>query len=389
MLCLCPLSGTYYRTSNFSGKWKAPIEVPHPIFSAPLDHLLQRSGQLIKGELSPQEDRLLFTALLHNTGMVDFRCSATPSPITILRYSERLLHFIGWYDGAWRSRLQLPRIVIDHPTRKLRQLGGWLEAWEAERTLYLATQITRKMRDEEEIAAAKQERREAALYRIIHSATRSSDQYSGRLAAWAMEASAVPLPLRELWTSYFRLSGIQIFSVDEKDLRELLDHMEGELDIFTSPIFTGEVLKHLRNIVRTRELGMEKWIDGDSFGIDPLSDTPWRLLDEDLPGSLGADQEGGEREKIAPPVLDDPSSYPSRIAYLRAKGTLELWQDQQRELAKREGRVQKLLEEKEKAGIEEVASEAPLSLEIGEISDLLSVDSADSADSGNSVNEGM
>jgi hypothetical protein len=332
MLCYCPISGTNYRTDNFSGRWKGVVPQQHPIFSAPLDSLLQRSGDLVAGNLSPTENRLLFLALLFNTGQVSLEpgVCAEPSQQTILRNSEALIRFISWYDGVWKSRLFLPAIIIRHESRKIENIQHWLEAWNNAKETWENSKAARKSLEAHWQEETEQQRKEAALSRLIHSATKNPENYAGRLASWAMIAGKVPPDWREDWTKLFHLKGLDIFQAKNIDLQELVDHMEENLEVYHAPIFSTTVLSHVRRLLRMNSAGLGTWIEtGDSTNG---SGTPWSILDDEVEEhnktvaiSRYAPPEGSPRPS-------DPGAYPNRLAFLRAKAAWELQEARRVEL---------------------------------------------------------
>lgn len=314
MLCYCPYSGTNWRTDNFRGQWNGVITQPHPIFLAPLDSLLARAGEFCSDQMSLQEQRLMFLALLHNTGNVKFECPAEPYPNVILNNREALLRFITWYDNSWRSKLRLPHLAVTRSTRRLENMSSWLEAWEACREQYMTSKLARtnleRFWEEEEL----QKTREAALFKLIHSATKTSENYAGRLAAWAMVAADVQPELREYWTQLFKLKTPEIFQANAHHLEIMVDHMEDNLSVHTAPVYATAVLQHVRKLLRYCAAGYGAWIDGTMEG----SKAAWSFADDEIQSVEQYNQDTAIAN-YAPEIEPREEHYPTRVAFIRAR----------------------------------------------------------------------
>lgn len=358
MLCYCPYSGTNWRTDNFSGKWKGIVTQPHPIFSSDLDSLLQRSGDLVAGRLAAQEQRLLFLALFNSikdnkgVSLVQFEVPAEPSTSTILLNSEALLHFISWYQGTWRERLQLPRILITRATRNMTECRYWLEAWVSRKEEFEELTLARLTLEESWERKELQEKKEATLNRLINSATKSAENFAGRLANWAMEAGDVPVGLRQYWTELFRLKGDAIFNVRAGDLSELREHMEENLSMYNSPVVVKTILDHLRKLERTYKLGIGFWLDGEESGS-----SSWKMLDDDTPDTVEQYNKNLAITNYAPPDKPRKENYPNIVAFLRAQGAWVLLQDRIAAQQAQQSKIEQMIVKQEEAVLGEFLEE--------------------------------
>ena len=328
MLCFCPYSNTNYRTDNFKGRWKAPIRAPHPIFYAPVEHLLNRAGDLIANRLEPQESRLLFLALLNSTGRIKWEAAADPTAKLVLTYSEPMIRWAHWQANVHAPTLELPSFVVRHDNRSLANIGGWLdalfaakEAWE----LQLASRHLRKKLDGIEVSLQQYQEhlsgKEAALERLLKSSTRKDANYAMRLASWAMEAASVPDSIRQLWTEIFSLSGLALYSdrYSLTDFTNLRQWMEDELDALSSPLFVHAVLYHVRKLEGVRARGLDYWLGLEEAGsasdsLEAEANT-FKILDDSVE-SFNISKTIAKHAPLTEPVA---SSYPSRAPFILAR----------------------------------------------------------------------
>lgn len=273
-------------------------------------------------KLDETECRVLFLALLASVDtevddfdergrkskkrvpLVDFRTSAIPANDIVQAHMEQLFKAVLWISNTSSALLKLPRFVISHDTRTLKNVKNWIEAWEEERTAFYDNHRSKNM-------AIKLSSLEEQLERLIKSSSRSTESYAGTLAKWALDASAFPsvtkldLETREIYTKLFKLKGFDVFTADKDDLADLVDWMESKLSHGT--IFANAVLKHLRKLQDARETGLNKalgLVKGKTFELmdDPVAEHNMAIVAAKAPASL-----------------PDPAHYPTRVSYLRAR----------------------------------------------------------------------
>ena len=310
MRVYCKYSGVEFQVSNFTHKMH--IEGIHPIFFAELKSLLNRAGDWAAGRLSEEEGRLLFLALFHNTKLVDFRTTAHPANRIVQLNMEVLLKFITWHSNVTSPQLRLSRIAITHDTASMNNCRYWLEAWNDARknweNNYQIATMRKRVAD-----------KEAALERLIKSATRDPESYAGTLAAWAMEAGNVPKHTREYWISLFRLKGIAVYGARTVDLEELVDHMEEHLEAHIGTIYAHAVLRHIRILLAKNRAGINFGLgmpdeELEKADLLEMQHNPFKIVEDDV--------EVHNREVAAATApLREPlkSDYPNLVAFLRAK----------------------------------------------------------------------
>lgn len=326
MLCWCPYSNTNYRTDNFKGKWKGTINAPHPIFYSPVDSLLQRAGDLVSGELVPQEARLVFLALLNSTGLVTWEYAADPQAATVLLNSEALVRFINWKHNAASAALLLPRFVVRHANRRLENCEHWLSSlFEAKKSW--------ELRNSDHRLREKLAQKEAVLHRLLHSTTKRGNNYALKLAAWAMEAAAVPDNMRSYWTQLFSLTGLELYKPDFTlaDFSELREHMEDNLQIYNSPLYVNAVLHHVRRLEEIRAKGLDYWLGITATGASSAEEAEqnnYRFLDD----SIESNNVSAAIETYAPLTKPSEREYDNKVAFIRAKAAWML-AEQKREQA--------------------------------------------------------
>jgi len=313
----CKFSGIEFTVSAFSTNGKA-IEGIHPAFYCKQSFLLSRTGDWAAARLDVQERKILFLALLNSTDLVEFRTTAFPADSTVQSNMESLIRFIGWQSAIHTPRLALPRFVISPETRELPNVQYWLEAWwsakqEFEDGYMTSSQLT-KLRN-----------REAALEKLIKNATKTSEDYSGILASWALESTNAPQSIREYWTSLFKLKGLQVYNASKVDLEELVEHMEEFLQ--HGSIYAFESLKHVKTLLAKNKAGLNY---GLGMSAEELENTDFLAL-EKHPFSIVEDSVETHNRQIqidaAPNSEPSPLDYPNnRVAYLRAKARWNLSQ---------------------------------------------------------------
>lgn len=351
----CQYSGISYKAELFSSKMK--IEAVHPIFYAPVKSLINRSVDWTNGRLNEKERRLLFLALLNHTGLVRFKVTATPSDTTIQLNMELLLKFIAWRSDIQSSAIKFPEYAINGSTKDLINIRQWLnsnfdiiQAW---KTNYAKEYLRRSLAT-----------KEGALERAIKSSLRPSERLPGMLAKWSLEASNAPKELHELWTSLFKLKGIQVYEPQyTNDLSELLEHLETHLVDSLGTIYATQALAHVRKIVIANRNGISFGLGMETMEeLEANIANPFRIIEEST--------ETHNREvaiSLAPAHEPKKDQYPNVVSFLRAKAAWTLAQSaKNREAMMLAEEVEKNKEEAIVAMLEdEVACETEEEEELG------------------------
>lgn len=261
MRCYCPYSGSeYFAASNFRDE--PTILLPHPIFSLPTLKLLAKARNYGLGRYSDEEEKLLFLAMLHNTGMVTYEVPAEPEVPVVKKHLEQVFKLLTWYSLVDQRELhRFPRLRVTEHNRKMENIGIFISSWYEVRK-ELTSQSGRRL------LAELLEKQEFVLYRLIHS-DRDTEKYSTRLANWALDAGKVlGEDKRQEWKELFKLTPeTGLFSCDLEELRDLQLWMQEHLYAVgadegkgTGSIYSAKVLEHLDRLVKLREGGRTSYI---------------------------------------------------------------------------------------------------------------------------------
>lgn len=307
MKVTCKYSGIEFNVDNFANMRMVHV---HPLFYCAPKQLLSRAGDWAAQKLNEKERRLLFLSLLYTTELVEFRVTATPADSIVQSNMESLIKFIGWQSGISSPQLALPRFVVSPETRTLANAKYWLETWwQARKDFedgYRAFSDLAKLRN-----------REVALERLIKNHQKKTEDYSGILAAWAMDASNVPVSLREYWISLFKLKGLNIYQAKTVDLEEIVEHMTEYLD--HGSIYAAATLRHMRVMLAKNKTGLNFGLGIPDEELEKLDfevalSTPFRIVEDEV--------ETYNKQVVAADAPEDEPSqrdYPSRLTYLKAK----------------------------------------------------------------------
>jgi hypothetical protein len=321
MKLICKYSGVeWFVPNHFSNNHRQ--QVIHPIFEKdiPVNYLLSRSREWAGGKLNEEECKLLFLSLFYKTGMIEFRCAANPQAHVVQNNMERLLHFVNWHFALTKPNLVLPSFVVSPDNKEMRNVKIWLETWE------------KKKKDWEngyrELAKSERLRiKEDALRRLINSAYRKVESYAKQLADWVMIAANVPPDLQEHWKPLFSLKDWDIYNARTVDLEELLEHMEDNLDAYTSGDIAAKAFQHIRSILIKNKaglnLGMDQYFDPS---IDPLliAEKPYEFVDEvEEMTRIKIAKNAPEKE---PKREDFPVTSGGKVEYIKAKAAWRLAQ---------------------------------------------------------------
>lgn len=313
MKLYCRFSGIEYSIADTFGSYQH-VSI-HPFFELPVKFYFSRAGDWAANRLHETERKLLFLGLLNSTDLVHFKHPAFPSDALVQQSMEKCMKIVSWITALKNPAVLLPQFSITKETCKLENIGHWLDCWyEARKDFedgYVATSHLAKLRN-----------REYALERLIRNAHKKVDDYSGLLAAWAMDAASVPKNLHEYWKPIFTTKGVSVYGLKQADIEECLEHMEEHLE--HGSIYANAVLKHLRGLAKKNKqglafgLGMED-SEFQNLDLDALSKQPFKIVEDSV--------ETANKEEIASRATEDrpqAKDYPSRVAYLRAKIAWEM-----------------------------------------------------------------
>lgn len=317
MKILCSLSGTFFYTTDFR---QMKVEGIHPFFSLPLTNLVSRAGDWAQGKLSPDERKVLFIALLHSLKnmkgekLVEFRTAAMPDDKLIQHNMELLLTTVGWHSAMDTTAIPLPRYVVNHATRDLRNIRQWLITWKETKDEWKASNFKSAE------AKRKLERlvlREESLSKLIKSYNKKSEEYAWLIAKWAMDAADVPKELHELWTSLIKLKGNAIYLASTNDLDEMVEHMEMHLP--HGDIFSHATLKHVRNLLYKNKSGDFGLGIPTGTDLEATLDSPYKFVEDQI--------ETHNKNTVianAPETKPEQKDYPNKLSFLRATAAYNL-----------------------------------------------------------------
>lgn len=258
----CKYSNEIFRVEHFDNY---NFVDQHPIFSLSARDLLVRARDWSKMTFTDTENKLLFLALLNRTESILFTHYADPEPKTVARNMQSLFKLLGSYDLIQDGTIILPKYAISADNYKLDNIHNWINAWNEAKTDWLNPISRFHIR-------ASLKNRELVLDKLMQSPGKTTDQYSGKLAAWAMVAANVPENLRVYWTTLFKLKGDEIYSARLSDLEELFKYMESKLYAVIKNRsgylpYANVCLTHLRGILAKAKNGRIGDLGGPMFSI--------------------------------------------------------------------------------------------------------------------------
>lgn len=307
---LCHYSGIEFKTEHF------PIhltqgEACHPIFDVPLKRLWKYFPKWQSGELTEVDSYLYFISLLNATEMVDFRCPVfrtANTPKIIQSNMENLYYTIGKIVAIKHPAFVIPRFVVSPDTRTLENVRYWIQTWSE-----CYADFSNGLQDQE--LRARLVRKAQGLERLIKNPALHPSKYAKLLAAWCADAAEFPefefidpmgnrTTLSEYWQEIIIKchTNTAIITVPEKDLTELIEHCETNLD-------GGSIQSH--HLFETIRLGLDTLQGFFSIGSPTFS-----ILNE-------GDDVGTSNLQLlidsAPLSMPKRTEYPSDFAFIKAK----------------------------------------------------------------------
>ena len=255
MKVLCKYSGILFKVEHFPFTLDKG-DMHHPVFDIPQKKLISVGVSRWPAQLGEVDSYLLYLALFNSTGNVTFRSPARYTDKTksiIATNLPQLLLTIGRLNVINSAIADIPNIVITADTADLYNSDEWIKIWNSAIDDYISGAAAERMRRNTQI-------REEAIMRILRSNGKETT-LAAKLAEWAADAASFPafqvktmygdMKLSEYWKIIIRkaVSAEAIFQIPEGDIKELIEHLEENLDHGT-PIACS-----LMEIVRT---GLER-----------------------------------------------------------------------------------------------------------------------------------
>lgn len=316
MKILCKYSGLQFTAEHFPFTLESR-ECAHPVFSIPQQKLLVVLARKFPNELQPIDSYLGFLALLHSTNRIEWRvpCIYTPAINSIIAANmESLIRTVGISSAIHHPAFTMPSFVITPDTRSLTTVHHWIAIWQNSITEFQDGNKRAQLHD-------RIVRREQAMERLVKDPSKEPSAYANQLAEWASLAGEFPtgtvpvdgkqIPLAEYWKAMIRRAARReaIFSINETDLAELIEHCEDTLFVQShGTIYAHTVLKVLREAQEAKK----NFLDLGDFDIRTST---YKIL---------SDTDTAERANVLAMIDSAPaqepvaSNYPSKIAYLRA-----------------------------------------------------------------------
>jgi hypothetical protein len=313
MKILCKFSGLEFAVQHFPFSLESR-EVAHPVFYIPQPKLISAVAKKFPDNLSPIDSYLGFLAILHSTGKIDWKvpCIYTPEIDKIIAQNmEGLLRTVTIISAIHHPAFQYPGFVITPDTRSLATVKHWIGIWQECIVQFQDGNKKAQLRD-------RIVRIESVMERFIKDPSKNPANYANQLANWAALAGEFPtgtvpvegkqVALSEYWKSIIKRAARAeaVFSIDDKDLAELIEHCEEEIDHGSIYAFT------LMKVLREAQERKKNFLGLGDFDIRTST---YRIL---------SDADTTERANILAMIdsapLEKPleSNYPSKVAYLRA-----------------------------------------------------------------------
>jgi hypothetical protein len=327
---LCGYSSILFNCDYFPITLRAR-ESHHPIFNVPQRKLFTYLHKWSTRELTNVDSYLLFLAMLNSSELVDFRIPAIRTDQTdsiVAQNMEYLFKTVLKINEVNTPTVQFPRFAITTDTRGLQNIQYWIDIW-AEKYNDFATKAGK------DYDTHKLVHKEARLEKLIKNPHKTIKDYAFYLAEWAADAGAFPTfninnPVTGLPTSlsdYWKdiivkaATNYQIYTIVDKDLQELLDHCEENINRIGS-IYSQKLFSLLEHAERVKKNFME-------LGDIDLSKTKYHLLD-----AQDTVEEANLRAAVdsAPPEMPIRENYPTKFQYLKAKYNWDMYVKHKKEL---------------------------------------------------------
>lgn len=252
---LCAKSGILFNTDHFSFSLSSR-EYEHPIFRLKIDKLLKLYNSYLAGALTPTEDYLLFLAILDTTDLIEWRVPARhteKTPGIIANNINRLVHVVTHLNIIANPSIEFARIAITPETKTLDNVKYWLSSWVNSYNQFINTNRYQQLRHT--IAQL-----ELKLEQQIKNPQKNEIKFANILAEWAAKAGSFPsfivsykgstMPCSTYWKLIIRKasSADSLIGIDGKDIQELLDHCEDNIENGT--IYSHALFTHLNSAIK-------------------------------------------------------------------------------------------------------------------------------------------
>jgi hypothetical protein len=256
---ICPISGEILLKSDLLLGMN--FRCIHPFLQAKKEIILSPDiifrFQFAKSE---REKRLYYLAILNTSELVDFRCPAQPNAWIMEATFFELATLVQWIDYAKyqqasrgdKGKIKFPRYAIDRENRELKNIGIWLGEIRDIRNLFIKKSEDEDLKKELIAKAADIERewKRASVF---------GQAFTPLLAKWALEMAGVEEGMYDIWKEMLLTPLEDAWTLNKKDLEELLDHFQAELPINNDSV--NIVLKQIKLLMGKNSEGYEEsWV---------------------------------------------------------------------------------------------------------------------------------
>ena len=290
----------------------------HPIFAADHRTLHLLYSRHSSGKLHTVDSYLLFLALLHSTGKVEWRqpASVDTSSLQCVQLVEnniaQLITALTKTDYIRHPSFSQPSFTVTENTSDLRQIPNYIKAWLENIEDFYSSKSSEEERNQLQVIENK-------LTKLILSGE-SPERFAATVATWASRAAAFPTEKSELWRKTIQscFSINKMFNTPLALLKEIKEYCECNIEV-------GSI--HFHTLFQVLQEGIKRHVDylgGSSLALG------YTLLDSCSTTTSLADKSRREQElkgdaeiKViaanAPAKYPKQEDYPTSLAFLKAK----------------------------------------------------------------------
>ena len=309
----CAISGI-----KFTAPYCTNLTIPHtagyyhPIFAASHTQLDKLYRQHVKQELTANDSYLLFLAIAHSTGLIDWQSPITSDPtdpITIRLISNKiskLISVIAKSASIKHPTFEQPTCRVNPTLCSIQRVADWIDVWQENITDFLAYR--------QDAAAYERLARVTNVLTLAIKSTQSLPNYTELVANWAAIAGDFPAELKQQYKEVIVscFDSTKMFNTPISLIKEVKDYCECNIEV--GSIHFHELSKALNKAVSSHidYLGMTYKLSDYAL----LSD---RDTATNSASTLKTDSELAVITDHAPTSEPRECDYPSKLAYLKAK----------------------------------------------------------------------
>jgi len=227
----CAISGIRFSCSGLDS-----ISIPHtagyfhPVFALEHKELHSLYSSHCRGKLTAKDSYLLFMALVHSSGHIDWKHPATidpnsPKTISLIENNlSQMLSILSQTDAIRHPSFQQPKFKVTYENCHLIQIPNWIEAWQDNIDDFKYGRADLKQQqDLQEV--------ENSLSKLILSGD-SPERYAHVIANWASQAAEFPADKDELYQKTIRscFNITKMFNTPLALLKEIKDYCECNIE---------------------------------------------------------------------------------------------------------------------------------------------------------------